>query len=225
MAERTGRMALVGVLSLSEAGSLVGWRGGMASWLIVVGEERAAATVSGMRLGDAVGVIAALLLVERVLATLATLIPLVVRSLCCLLDAAALGVTDLATDALTPLVFAVDKAVIVGLAIFDGGDSAALALAMVDMAPFGVGLERAAEKDVEDAEAQDVDLCPLATEVLAAFRLSTAARMWMERSPRSSSSRISFLAGEAVVPVGDAAGAEDMMLEQLESTAPPSDEL
>lgn len=172
--DRTGRTLFVGVLFASPAG---------------VAALLAPATLAGRTEGaGGVG------LVRLVARRLAALVVLTVLELLCVRTlpfAPAAGVE--VCDAERTGVVRGRTATVGGVALGVRGDGPDEGLASALVTDAG-----------GDADAAESERCPLATEVRAALRLSTAARMWMGPASRSPSSR-----GSRLCAVGEAAKAPD----------------
>lgn len=214
-AERTVRIDLVGVLSVSAVGSWVVERFRVIAAAVVVvaagkffcGVDSAVFVEDlpdfAVTMGDGREVEAEedLPFVVRVLAALATLVPLPVRSRC--FDAtgvgALLGVAEREVDPLAAPALG-DAADAGALEAVELGEATALASA--------VDADRAVVGD-DAEEVEDNDRCPLTTDVLAALRFNTAARIWIDPASLSPSSAFANLllgVGEAVlVPCEDEA--------------------
>ncbi len=142
----------------------------------------------------------------RVLARLATLAPLSVRNLCFAVTGAGalLGVAEREADPLAGPTLG-EAAVAGVLAVVELGEATDLVVAV------GAACFTVAGDEPEAVDAEDNDRCPFATDVLAALRLSTAARIWIGPASLSPSSDLTTLlldVGEGVlVPCEDAGDA------------------
>lgn len=147
--------------------------------------------------GRVVGLDGILPFIVRVLATLATLAPLSVRNLCFAATGAGalLGVAEREADPSAAATLG-DAAGAGVLAAVEVGEATVLVVA-VDAAGLTVVGDEA-----EAVDAEDNDRCPFATDVLAALRLSTAARIWIGPASLSPSSAFTTLlldVGEGVL--------------------------